>query len=164
MNSAIERLLSLRVEDVMSRKVVQLNAGDTMAEAARVFDQHDISGAPVVDEQGRCVGVLTGSDFIMRERTQAAVDEHSHPEVEHVLVQDRPDGPYHIEEISENLVSNHMTAAVQAVAKSSSILDAARIMCAEHIHRLVVLDEAERPAGLVSSLDLVAAMVKSIEE
>ena len=146
MNSAIERLLGLRVSDVMSSNVVQVNQDDRMSEAAAILDRHDVSGAPVVDDQGRCVGILSSSDFVLRSAN--AVDQTV--EGQEVLHKDH--------------VSDHMSEVVESVSPDSSIMDAARSMCREHIHRLVVLDDGKNPVGLVSSLDLVAAMVAAIQE
>jgi len=164
MNSAIERLLSLRVADVMSTGVVQIPAHQTMAEAAGLMVRHQISGAPVVDEQGRCVGILSSFDFATREHQGVETTESPRGKVQHVLVRDRQDQPYHIEDVAEDLVANYMTSAVQTVRPTATLMEAARVMCVEHVHRLVVLDAQERPAGIVSSLDLVAALVKVIEE
>ena len=164
MNSAIERLLSLRVEDIMSKQVVQIPAHESMTHAAEVFAKHRISGAPVVDEQGRCVGILTGADFVMRQKVQEAAGESPAGAVEHVLVQDTPEQPFHIEEVAEDMVSTHMSTGVQSIAESESLMTAARALCAAHIHRLVVLDEGNRPKGVISTLDIVAAMIHAIEE
>ena len=164
MNSAIERLLNLRVGDVMTRSVVQIPAHQTMGAAAQLMIDHEISGAPVVDEEGRCAGILSGFDFAARERIGCKREEVPRGNAEHVLVCDVPGQPYHIEDFSEDMVSNHMSSAVQTINPSAALLQAARIMCAEHIHRLVVLDEHRHPLGIVSSLDIIAALVKVIGE
>jgi CBS-domain-containing membrane protein len=164
MNSAIERLLTLRVRDVMNPNVVQIRSSHTMAEAAALLAEHCISGAPVVDEQGRCVGILSAADYVHRECQQGTRRESCLGGQEHILVQEAPESPMSIDAVSESLVRQHMTAAVQAVDLDRPILDAARRMCAAHVHRLPVLDDGGRAVGVVSSLDIVAAMVKSIEE
>jgi CBS domain-containing protein len=53
------------VEDIMSRKVITLDADTPVQEIARVFREHGISGAPVL-EDGRLVGIVTGIDLIAR--------------------------------------------------------------------------------------------------
>jgi CBS-domain-containing membrane protein len=164
MNSAIERLLSLRVSDVMSTDVVQIPVHQTMADAAGLMVKHQISGAPVVDEQGRCVGILSSFDFATREQQGVENTESPRGKVQHVLVRERPSQPYHIEDVAEDVVANYMAAAVQTVRPTATLMEAARVMCAAHVHRLVVLDAHGRPVGIVSSLDLVAALVKVIEE
>ena len=125
MNSAIERLLNLRVADVMTRSVIQVPAHETMREAAQLLNRHDISGAPVVDEQGRCVGVVSGSDFVLRETT-SNTGERPAGDIEHVLVQEAPDEPYHVEDVASDRVSNHMSSAVQTVTNTATLIEAAK--------------------------------------
>lgn len=164
MNSALERLLTLRVADIMSKNVVQIGSHETMGDAARLLLEHEISGAPVVDEVGRCVGVLSGFDFAGREHARSLRGESAQGKVEHVLVRDRPDEPCHIEDVREDVVENYMSPAAQTIRPDVTLLQAARTMCITHLHRLIVLDKQERPAGIVSSLDIVAALVKVMEE
>ena len=58
MDIAVDRLMTLKVKDVMTRKVICVAQNQRLSEAAGLFLEKGISGAPVVDEQGRCVGVL----------------------------------------------------------------------------------------------------------
>jgi CBS domain-containing protein len=164
MNSAIERLLTLRVSDVMNTPVMTVPENSSMAEAASIFAKFEITGAPVVDAVGRCVGMLSATDFAMREHRLASGNERISGGWQHSVVQGGPDEPIHIETIAEDRVGEHMSPAVQTIHDTASLVNAARIMCREHIHRLVIIDENEHPVGLVSSLDLVAAMVAAIEE
>ena len=164
MNSAIERLLTLRVSDVMNSPVTTVNASSSMAEAARVLAESEITGAPVVDQSGRCVGMLSATDFAMRAFRLAEGGEAFSLGWEHTLRKEQDDAPYQIEAIAEDRVNEHMSPAVQTINETASLVNAARVLCREHIHRLIIIDQDERPLGVVSSLDLVAAMVAAIEE
>lgn len=156
-----QRLFSLKVADVMSRNVIQLSADQTMEEAAGTLMEHRISGAPVVDEQGRCVGVLSGFDFI---REQAPAEREESPGTgEHELVHEAGDAAYHVDAIDDS-IRRRMNPAVQTVHAQDPVLHAARTMCAEHVHRLVVLDEHSRPVGVITSLDLVATLTGLVDE
>jgi CBS-domain-containing membrane protein len=64
MVTTAEPLLALTVEDVMSREVVTIPRWMSMRDAAGLLRRSQISGAPVVDEQGRCMGVLSAADFL----------------------------------------------------------------------------------------------------
>ena len=163
MNSTIERLLSLRVCDIMQSDVVTIDEGSTMSEAAKIMGEHRVSGAPVVDSLGHCVGVLSVADFAERERQLGDTAESFDFGVEHVVRKD-PGRPICIEPMRENRVGEHMSPAVQSIGLEATILDAARVMCAEHLHRLVVVDEQQHAIGVVSTLDLIAAMVAAVEE
>jgi CBS domain-containing membrane protein len=144
MNSAIERLLSLRVTDVMHRNVVTVSANSTMAGAAERFLRYKVSGAPVVGEDGQCVGVLSAVDFVRRE------------------VQDSPGNA--ADRRADEEVCTYMTPKVQSIEANASLIDAARAMCGKHVHRLPVLDHRGKVVGVISSLDVVAAVVHAVEE
>lgn len=156
MNSAIERLLALRVEDLMNREVMTVSEDESMADAAQRLARFEITGAPVVDDCGRCVGVLSASDFVGKEAGL-------HP-VETMMVKNTLHEPFHLERMRDDRVEAHMTPVVQTISPRASLLQAARVLCGEHIHRLVVLDQDQRPVGIVSSLDLLAALIAAIEE
>jgi CBS domain-containing protein len=162
MNSAIERLLCLRVSDVMTRDVEVVAADRPMAVAAATLVNHGISGLPVVGGRGQCLGMLTATDFVRR--SIWATDEPNAPaggRGETSLrtltdaVRNRP---------ATDLVASYMSPTLQTVSTTDSLVDAARLMCRRHIHRLVVLDDQARPIGVVTSLDIVAAFVGAIEE
>jgi CBS-domain-containing membrane protein len=146
---------SLHVEDVMTRNVVTVMANNTMAEAADVLSEHYISGAPVIDDQGRCVGVLSSTDFVHSK----AEELEGVSGVGHFLSSRHPSGLYSIDEVRHDLVRRHMSQAVQTIDEHAPLLQAARCMCREHVHRLIVLDQRSTPVGVLSSLDLVAAMI-----
>jgi CBS domain-containing protein len=164
MNSAIERLLSLRVSDVMNSPVTTIPDTARMAEAARVLAEREITGMPVVDAQGRCVGMLSATDFAMRELRLARGEGPLTCGWDQALSAEQQTTAFQMGTIAEDRVSEHMSPAVQTINQSASLINAARVMCREHIHRLVIVDRDERPVGVVSSLDLVAALVAAVEE
>ena len=164
MNSAIERLVSLRVADIMNRDVVSVSADSTMAEAAEMLHSHNVSGAPVVDEHGHCVGVLSVADFATPQKCQDEPGQLPFRGDEFQVVSDVASEPWHIEYVATDYVRQHMAPAVQTIDERASMVEAARSMSAAHVHRLIVLDEKSHPLGVVSSLDVVAAVVGAIDE
>lgn len=160
MNSAIERLISLQVRDIMARDVVTIPANSTMSEAADKLRNHSVTGAPVTDELGRCIGVLSGTDFVQRN----SENTDNGGNITHVLSSRHPSGMFQIEEVPNELVRAHMSPTVQTVDEHCTLVQAGRCMCHEHIHRLVVIDKRSRPVGVISSLDFVSAMISAINE
>jgi CBS domain-containing protein len=57
-------LSDLTAGDLMSREVVRLPEDTPLRDAARLLLQHRIGGAPVVDREGRCVGVFSSVDVL----------------------------------------------------------------------------------------------------
>ncbi|MGI9429191.1 MAG: CBS domain-containing protein [Bythopirellula sp.] len=164
MIAAVERLLSIRVVDAMSRDVVSISTNSTMAEAAEIFLRHHISGAPVVDEFGHCVGILSATDLMKAEYSQSGDGTTSPAGEEFQLVGDDGVAPFHVEHVAKDYVVHHMSCAPQTIDFEQSLIDAARYMQGGHLHRLIVLDEHAHPLGVVSSLDIVSALVKTVDE
>jgi CBS domain-containing membrane protein len=160
MRGAIERLKSLSVRDVMARDVVSVSANQTLSEAAVVLRERNVAWAPVVDETGRCVGVLSATDLLEKDGGCGDVPRMR----EHSVRQEDADGALDIVPADAGFVGDMMTRGVQSVRPEVAVLMAARIMCVEHIHRLPVLDHHNRPAGVISTMDIVAALLGAIEE
>lgn len=53
----------MRVEEIMTKDVVFLSPDNTVAEAIRIFAENKIGGAPVIDEEGKLVGIVTDADI-----------------------------------------------------------------------------------------------------
>lgn len=164
MNSATNRLQTLSVTDVMSKAVVHVSSYQTMPKAAEVLVKHELSAAPVVDEQGRCVGIISASDFLRRVSSESSAGDSLLAMESHDLIQEAEERPLQIVSTAENLVCGNMSTAVQSVQAGAPLLTAARIMSAQHIHRLLVIDSQERPVGVISTMDIVAALVNAMEE
>lgn len=160
MITAIERLLTLRVRDIMSRGIVTVQNDQTLGQASAKLTEAGLSAAPVVDEAKQCVGMLTATDFL---RSWAAHE---------TCAASRGNGakqtavPRESEQHDHDaaLVETRMERALHIASPDETILQAARKMCNEHVHRLPVLNARGEVIAVVSSLDLVAALVSAIEE
>jgi CBS-domain-containing membrane protein len=56
----------MQVRDVMTANVISISAQATILEAARTMLRNRISGLPVVDAEGRLIGMVTEGDFLRR--------------------------------------------------------------------------------------------------
>lgn len=148
----------------MQRRVTEISVDAQMQEAARILADAEVTGAPVVDAAGHCVGVLSATDFAKRELQRAEGEEVGEFRFEHMLVKKTSFEPLQIVTIASDCVGEHMTTAVQTIYPGATLLQAARVMIGEHIHRLVVVDEDGRTEGILSSLDVINAVVGAVEE
>jgi CBS-domain-containing membrane protein len=155
MNSAIERLVGLTVKDIMNEHVLTVADAEEMQAAAEKIFATEVTGAPVVNALGECVGMLSASDFVRRDAGRHRLQ---------VLRRTSPSEPYRIESLVDHVVSTQMSPYVRTISQDAMILTAAKIMCDEGIHRLVVINEYNRPVGIISTLDLVASLVAAFEE
>lgn len=164
MNSAIERLLSLRVGDVMQREVVEVPATADMVSASEILLRHGISGAPIVDYTGRCIGILSAGDF-MKKSCRCGRARQLHDVASDTPSNGRATNGERTEcATKQGQVTQYMSSNIRSTTAEQTLLDAARQMCDSHVHRLPVLDRTGRAVGFISSLDIVAALVTAIEE
>ena len=57
----------MRAMDVMVRDVITIRPDDSIADAAKLISENDVSALPVVDNDGRLVGVISEADLMNRE-------------------------------------------------------------------------------------------------
>jgi CBS domain-containing membrane protein len=152
MTETLKAFAELTAADVMSRDVVVVPQDMDLRTAAQLLSRARITGAPVIDGRGRCVGVVSATDFIhwaedlREERCRAPQCVCADWQV--------------IE--SANLpaaaVSQYMTADPVTATTTTALADLARMMVDAHIHRVIIVDEQRRPVGVVSSTDILAAV------
>ena len=144
------------VKDLMNADIMTIADDMTTDEAARYLIEHEISGAPVVDEQGHLVGMLSMTDIArsVAEPSESGSSGDSglyrDDEAEVVLndVRQRSGQERAV------TVRDVMTPAVHQVAVTASAGEVARRMLELHVHRMVVTKGRE-PVGIVTSMDLL---------
>jgi CBS domain-containing protein len=124
--------------------------------AARLLSRANVSGAPVIDEDGRCVGVLSATDFIHWAESaghkRLAPQHHEACSSWQILDAD---------ELPEEAVGRFMTADPVTVGLTTAIGKLAHMMLDAHIHRVIVVDHDHRPIGIVSATDILAAVARA---
>lgn len=149
-----------RARDVMTTEVVKVPADLTVAELADVFMENEISGAPVVDEDGGLVGVVSVFDVARQSSGETGVlTEQGNPEF-YVRGWEEQ---YTVEEFRKLRVQEGhltvrdvMTPAAFTVEEDDPISDVARTLVDGHIHRVLVT-RGHEVVGIISSLDLLRA-------
>jgi CBS domain-containing protein len=149
-----------RARDVMTTEVVKVPADLTVAELADVFMENEISGAPVVDEDGALVGVVSVFDVARQSSGETGVvTEQGNPEF-YVRGWEEQ---YTVEEFRKLRVQEGhltvrdvMTPAAFTVEEDDPISDVARTLVDGHIHRVLVT-RGHEVVGIISSLDLLRA-------
>lgn len=61
----LQRHVGTRASDIMTSPVITVAADSDLSEAAQVFVEHRIRHLPVIDDQGRLVGMLSRSDVLV---------------------------------------------------------------------------------------------------
>jgi len=130
------QLTTVTAKDFMAKKVVTLTQDMDVIEAMNVLATHRISGAPVLDSQGKAVGILTERDCI-----EAVLTVSYHGEV--------GGGP----------VESYMSRDIQSVASTTGLLDIAESFVKSKYRRYPVVDDG-RIVGIISRSDVLRAMLR----
>lgn len=147
---------ALTADDLMSRPVEAIPARMSLREAARLLRRSQISRAPVVDEHGRCVGVLSAPDFVRAAENDGPQNLHCHADANVCSEWQIVDvGILPNEEIGTFMTADPVTASTETRAT-----ELARTLLDAHIHRVVIVDRHRRPVGAVTSTDILAAVVR----
>jgi CBS domain-containing protein len=141
-----------------------------MAHAAAVFLREQITGAPVVDKNGVCVGVCSANDLVhaedavSREREKVAGSSLWNSSLalpvavyEHKLAEIRDK----IAPAAEQPVERFMTTNLVTVRELEPVKTIVTAMVEAHIHRVLVVDESKRLLGIVSTIDILATLLRA---
>lgn len=60
----IKKAALILVQEIMTRKVVTITPEKSISDAAELMDSHDIKRLPVVDDNGKLIGIITRGDLI----------------------------------------------------------------------------------------------------
>ncbi|CAE6487508.1 MAG: CBS domain-containing protein [Candidatus Nitrosotenuis sp.] len=118
--------------DQVLRNSITVQQNSTLLEARDVLLRHKLSRLPVVDSNGRPVGMITEKDFV---RT---IYEYGGRSIEKILVRDF---------MSKNLIT---------VKRSDTVYDCAKLMSGNKISSILVLNDDGKLAGIVTKTDLVS--------
>ncbi|MER7578480.1 CBS domain-containing protein [Kitasatospora sp. NPDC097691] len=133
----------------MTSPVVLVSPETGFREIVTLLSEYDITGVPVVDPEGRPLGVVSEADLL---RTLAAQEDPGSllpaPESAHA-------GP-----AGELTAADLMTGQPVCTSPGTSVVAAARAMSRHGLKRLPVLDEEGRVVGMVSRGDLLRVFLR----
>lgn len=118
------------VSQVMSAHAVRCRPADTLDAAARTLWDADCGALPVVDDDGKLVGIVTDRDICMAAWTRGLP-------------------------LAQITVAQTMTEHVYSVLADQDTAVAEAIMAMHQVRRLPVVDAHQRPIGIVTIGDLI---------
>jgi CBS domain-containing protein len=149
------------VADIMDRDPVTVSPETTVEEVVRTLKRNELPGVPVVNEGGRCVGIVTEADLVL-------ADEEGDLHIPHYI--ELMGGVVFLEPLrrfEERLrkavaaqASEMMTADPVTVEASASVHEAAGIIAEEGHNRLPVVEHG-RLVGVVTRVDVLQALARA---
>lgn len=148
------RLRDLTAQDLMTREIITIPRGMSLRAAAHLLMQMHVSGAPVVNDEGRPIGILTSSDLIRSLEVEMLSGSRAR-EANNVFADWQV---FDCEALSEDEVERFMSPDVITATPATTLVELARTMSEAHVHRVVILDRWGKVIGMVSSMDILAAL------
>ena len=145
----------LKATDIMTRDVITVKPDTTIEELARILIRYQITGVPVVDDNGNLKGIVTENDLISK-------NSRLHiPTILRLFDAFIPLGKSRLEmeikKMAAYTVDDICTREVITIESETSVEDIATIMTEKKIHLLPVLKEG-RLIGIIGKKDLIRSI------
>jgi CBS domain-containing protein len=141
------------VGDAMTRQVLTVHPDTPFKQIAELLVGQGIDAVPVVDEDGRVLGVVSGSDLTCHEETK--------PTLTQVLTHGRTT-LIHARKARGRTARELMSSPVRTIGPDAGVCDALTRMNRSGVGRLVVLDGG-RLVGILARSDLLRVYTRSDE-
>lgn len=146
---AINRLLTaVKASDLMTRPVQLVNQDMALVKAAALLAEKRISGAPVVDQDGKIVGIVSEKDFLKEMGFSAT------PSFMQIATHCLNDKSCMIRRLHNRTVGDIMTRPPVTGVPEMTIGEISNLFVARKINRLPILSADGRPVGIVTRTDL----------
>ena len=143
----------VHVRDVMTSDVVSVGPEATYGEIADRLLAHDVSGLPVIDDDGTLHGIVTEADLVTRE---AYGPDRRRP-LGLIVDYLRDRDPAWVRKASATTAADLMTRVVTTASPDDEVRVTARRMLESGRKRLPVVGSDGRLVGIVSRRDVLAA-------
>lgn len=152
------------VADAMVSPVVTVISTDPIDSVAKLFNNHRIHAAAVVDGQGVCVGIITSSDIIKFEAVRKDRENSLHhgDDFDSARYENQTDVESQLQLFDQ--ASFQMTRDFQTISPDAFLAEAAEQMWSQSLHHLLILDEQAKPAAILSSLDILRFLVLDVQD
>jgi CBS domain-containing protein len=143
----------LKAADIMKTDVVTVTPGMSVEELGRLFMDKDISGAPVIDAEGRLFGIVTENDLIRRNRrfhipTMLRIFDAFIP------MEGSKSIEREIREMSAAMVKDICSKEVITINEDTPLEEIATLMSEKKVHLLPVMREDEL-VGIVGKQEVI---------
>jgi len=152
----------IKVKDVMTADVVTISPDTEITLAAKILLEKRINGVPVIDAEGKLVGILCQSDLVAQQKAFPV------PSVFTLLDGFMPLTSIkrlekEIEKIAAVTVANAMTPDPVTVGPETTIEEVASMMVDKNFHTLPVMED-DTLVGIVGKEDVIKILIPAADD
>jgi len=146
-----------RVADIMERDVVTIGPDATVHDLVLLLQAKDLGGVPVVEGDGRLVGIVTEGDLVI-EDADVRLPHYFGLFGNLVYLGGQKKFEERLNKMVGNAVRDVMTTEVVTVTPDELVRAAANIMVDKKVNRVPVVDDKGRLIGIVARHDIIRMM------
>ena len=146
-----------KAKDIMTTNVKVAKETDTIQDIANILITEKIGGVPVVNEEGKVVGIISETDIMKKEKyvnppeyitfLQGVIYLNDFKKMEH-----------DIKDIAAIQVKDLMSKEVIKVHEDDTFDDIANIMIKKSVNRVPVVDQNDKIKGIICRYDIIKSM------
>lgn len=143
--------------EIMTPSPHSIHEKATVKEAVAFLTDRGFSAAPVIDDAGRPIGIISRADILVHDRQEArhAFPEFYHSEEMHTRQGEKLGKGFLVEAVDRTSVRDIMTPVVFSVHPNTSSARVIEHMLGLKVHRLFVVDEFGVLVGVISIVDIL---------
>jgi CBS domain-containing protein len=150
--------MPLTVRDIMDSDVPPVYPEDPIEKVVQVLRDHELPGVPVVNEGGRCVGIITEADLVLRGEKE---DLHLPHYIElfggFVFLESTKKFEERLRKAIGAVAQDVMTEDPITIEPGASVEEAARVIARSKHNRIPVVEHG-RLIGVVTRIDVLDAL------
>ncbi len=152
----------LQARDIMTQDVVTINPQASIEDLARLFESRKISGVPVLEQDGRLVGIVTQTDLVKRSRDLELPPALNILDL-HMFLETPSGFKRRLEKMLGDTVREVMTPEPISITPDMPVKEIAALMDRKKVHTLPVVDRGKL-VGIVGKMDLIRGLARQSSE
>ena len=152
--------MALTVRDVMETDVPVVQPTDSVERVVQILKEHELPGIPVVNEGGRCLGIITEEDLILSgENDDLHLPHYFQLFGGFVFLERLSHFEDRLRKAVASTAADLMTTDPVTIEPTATVSEAARVIAQRKHNRLPVVEHG-RLVGVVTRLDVLEAMTR----
>lgn len=148
----------LKAKDIMTGDLITVKPTTTIEDLARTLTEHNISGAPVVNDAGDLIGIVTENDLISQNK-RLHIPTVMRLFDAFIMLESPSKIEKEIKKMAAITVDDICTKKVITITEDTPVQDIATIMSEKKVHLIPVV-EGKKIRGIIGKMDLIKGITK----
>ncbi len=149
----------LKAKDIMTTDVITVKPSTTIEELSKKLMEHNISGVPVVNDEGDLLGIVTENDLISQNK-RLHIPTVMRLFDAFIVLESPGKIEKEIKKMTATTVDEICTKKVMTVTEDTAVEDIATIMSDKKVHLIPVV-QGKKIRGIIGKMDLIKGIAKA---